>query len=131
MVYEGQVLLTKQRNNPQRWLKQKYFHNKLTVKMGKYTCNPETGVPQGALTSPSFFDIYSETLLILFNGKIRKFKLIKFKFNGKIIVLAYADDMAFIIRNESDIDKVLKIIEEWAATYNMKVNKAKSGIMPI
>ena len=40
-----------------------YFHDKLTIVMGKDTCTPETGVPQGALTSPSFFDIYSETLL--------------------------------------------------------------------
>ena len=42
----------------------------------------------------------------------------------------YADDLAIVTSFEK-IEKVLKNIDEWALTNSMRINRAKSGIMPL
>ena len=69
----------------------------------------ENGVPQGSMTSPALFDIYSEIMI----ENIRE----KYK---DIIIFAYADDMAFILDkcNENEFIKY-----NFERRLNLKQNK--------
>jgi hypothetical protein len=48
-----------------------------------------------------------------------------------IRIIMYADDMVLICDNMPDLLRSVSIIEDWAATSNMHVNKAKCGILEI
>ena len=47
------------------------------------------------------------------------------------MVLAYADDLVFIIKFEHDIAKVIDLIKKWSENNNMIINYKKSAIVPI
>jgi len=79
----------------------------------------QNGVPQGSMTSPALFDIYSEILL----------EHIKILF-PEISIYAYADDMAFIL-NESIVTRFTTELRKMSKQLNLTINESKSGIMRI
>ena len=46
-------------------------------------------------------------------------------------ILAYADDLAFICKNKHELDKVIELLENWATTNEIAVNKKKSAILVV
>lgn len=48
-----------------------------------------------------------------------------------MFILAYADDLVFLIKNEHNIAKVINLIEKWSRENNMVINYAKSAIVPL
>ena len=88
----------------------RFIHKNITINYKKKTCQPETGVPQGCLTSPSLFNIYIEDLLDMFPLD----QVIMF-------ILAYADDIVFLIKYEYNIAKVINKIESCPYVCNIAV----------
>jgi Reverse transcriptase (RNA-dependent DNA polymerase) len=84
--------------------------------MGYGGYKTEIGIPQGLLTSPMLFNIYMEPLI---NSLTEQ----------GLIVIAYADDIALVLKDKSDLNKALEIIEGWSSRNNMEINKNKSGIL--
>lgn len=78
--------------------------------------NVNRGVLQGGILSPWLFNIYIDDL-------VRSLKEVSFE------ILAYADDLAVICKNKQELDKVIDILENWATTNEIAVNKKKSGIL--
>ena len=44
-------------------------------------------------------------------------------------VFAYADDLAIIGKKSNQLEKAIKIVEEWSETNEMMINRKKSGIL--
>lgn len=44
-------------------------------------------------------------------------------------ILAYADDLAIICRDEKELLKVMSILDEWTMENKILVNKKKSGVL--
>jgi hypothetical protein len=87
-----------------------------------YECNNEkffldNGVPQGSMTSPALFDIYSEILLEHMRESF-----------PDISMFAYADDLAFII-NENALGIFMKELRLMSTQLNLIINESKCGIM--
>ena len=80
--------------------------------------NVNRGVLQGGILSPWLFNIYIDDL-------VRSLKEVSFE------ALAYADDVAVICKNRQELDKVIDLLESWAITNEIAVNKKKSGILVI
>ena len=80
--------------------------------------NVNRGVLQGSILSPWLFNIYIDHL-------VRSLKEVSFE------VLAYADDLAVICKNRQELDKVIDLLENWATTNEIAVNKKNSGILVI
>lgn len=45
--------------------------------------------------------------------------------------IAYADDLAIVVQNKTQISKAIATLESWSAQNNMQVNKLKSGILAL
>ena len=44
-------------------------------------------------------------------------------------VLAYADDIAILIKGELKLDWAIKALRKWSKEYQIEVNEKKSGII--
>ena len=76
------------------------------------------GVLQGYITSPILFNLFLNELIVILS-------------QNSFEVLAYADDIAVICKNEKELDNVISIIESWTNTNKLLLNKKKSAIMTI
>ena len=76
------------------------------------------GVPQGAITSPTLFNVYIDDLVSTLSQTSEK-------------VLAFADDIALFAKNRRELDASLRAVENWVAESGIGVNYAKSGVMAI
>ena len=80
--------------------------------------NVNRGVLQGGILSPWLFNIYIDDL-------VTSLKTVSFE------VLAYADDLAVICKNKAELNKVIDLLEGWATSNEIAVNRKKSGILVI
>ena len=76
------------------------------------------GVPQGAVLSPTLFNLYLDPLL----DELQK---------QGIRCLAYADDLTFLTRGTTGLCRAVKIVEDWSRSHGVNINTSKSAILPI
>ena len=76
------------------------------------------GVQQGAVLSPSLYNIYFDTLLKELEA-------------STVSRHAWADDLAFVCHSQNDLETALTTVNKWCSKMGMLVNKEKSGILAI
>ena len=76
------------------------------------------GVPQGAITSPTLFNLYIDDLITALASASSK-------------VLAFADDIAFFAKDLTELKRAMGTIERWSTRSGIEMNYEKSGIMAI
>ena len=82
----------------------------------------ENGVMQGNNLSPTLFSVFINGLLQELSGSAVGIKL------GSMLInhLAYADDIVLLAENESDLQQLLDVAENWCKKWRIKVNISKS-----
>ncbi|KAM3130714.1 hypothetical protein pb186bvf_017128 [Paramecium bursaria] len=78
------------------------------------------GVPQGSPISPQLFNIYLDEFLREFSEECP----VSYE------KLAFADDLVFITKS-SNVNLLLKYLEVMSVKWELGINKAKSGVMPL
>lgn len=78
----------------------------------------QLGVPQGALLSPTLFNVYVDDLLHKLSA-------------SNIRLLAYADDLTMMSTGPLELRVAIKMVKDWGEQNDIKVNNSKSAILPI
>ena len=94
----------------------KFIHQQTKVVIGDEEVITNKGVPQGNLTSPLLFNIATEDLI----EEMQKID---------VNIFMYADDTALICRNRKELEKGIKVLENWSEENGLTINKKKSGVM--
>jgi len=76
----------------------------------------KTGVPQGGFLAPILFNFFTDDM-------IRRLTTID------CYVRAYAYDLVIYGDSISQLNAVMKLLEEWTIANDMKINKKKSGLL--
>jgi hypothetical protein len=115
------------RSNLLQWLESFISHTACKVCYGEYHSKYhilQTGLPQGAVTSCTLFNLYINNL----TDKLNSISGIK--------CLLYADDLVFWTevekrkaeaKTEQILNKALAVLEEWCERNNMKINTTKTA----
>ena len=82
------------------------------------------GVRQGDSLSPTLFSIYINDLAT----EIKASNLGVSVADEIISILLYADDMVLMASNESDLQAMLNILENWCSKWRVKISKAKTNV---
>jgi hypothetical protein len=86
----------------------------------------KTGLRQGCLISPLLFNIYINDLAMTIKQNCTGIKIAN---NEELCLLMYADDIALLAENEKDLEKMLKVLNEWCMSWDVTVNMDKSQIV--
>jgi hypothetical protein len=78
--------------------------------------NVNRGVLQGSIISPILFNLYIDDLVESLDQEAYE-------------VLAYADDIAVLWKDEEQLLRVMDILEKWSINTCIGINKEKSGIL--
>lgn len=96
-----------------------YSSARMRLNQNHAPINLNSGVRQGSILSPHLFNIYIDSLIEQLVGA------------GAFEVLAYADDIAIICRDEDELNKVIDTLDKWSLENDILINKKKSGVMVI
>lgn len=98
----------------------KCLYARYRIRVGKIILRSNKGVAQGSILSPALFNIFLEDLS----------QELKEKCDLSVEeTLFYADDILLLCSSPSQLEKVIKLIEEWTLKNGMSLNKSKSGIV--
>ena len=105
-----------------------YTGNKSSVKVNDnmtdwYDVN--CGVRQGDILSPLLFNLYINDLVVT----IKKLNLGIAMGNLTLGVLLYADDLAILAENESDLQIMLNTLYTWCEKWKLRVNINKTNVI--
>lgn len=91
--------------------------------------SPKRGIRQGCCVSPYLFNIVVEVMAI----HIRLNNNIKgVKFQGSEVKLSqYADDATYFLSHIASLDPLLEFLDTFSAWSGLKINRAKSSILPV
>ena len=109
-------------------LKDMYKDNKMKFRLGEIETewmDNNSGVRQGCMVSPTLFNIYIEELFV----RIRKLGVGAKIGNERIGSLGYADDIVLMAESEEDMDRLLKIVEEYGEEWDVNFSRKKSKVM--
>ena len=85
------------------------------------------GLRQGCILSPLLFSIYVNSLVEKLRGVG-----VGVQSRGRMVTaLLYADDAVLLAKNEEQVKRGLKVLEEWCKEWAVEVNVEKSGVMHI
>lgn len=98
----------------------KAIYSRQQITIGKHQFNPNVGVAQGSIISPSLFNIYSEDLY----KKLERDASINYQ-----DLMGYADDLLVMCDSKHQLTQVIKAIREWSVENNLALNDSKSGIV--
>ena len=105
-----------------------YDSTSACVKLNKYVTDwfsIKSGVRQGDPLSPTLFCIFVNSLIEeIVNMNIG----IEIE-DRKVAILAFADDIVLIAKNETDLQKMLVTSEQWCNKFRLEVNIDKTKIM--
>jgi len=93
------------------------LYSKTTLTVGNKKVEIHKGVMQGSVISPALFNIYIEPFLRKLN--------VEFDVED---IFGYADDIAVCVYTIGQLDRAIKIINEWSASAGIPINLRKSGI---
>ena len=96
----------------------KFLHSRLSFSLNGISCRSTNGVPQGMTSSPMLFDIFTESLLELFQSSSI----------DDVFLRLFADDLVLFCPR-SALDKCIDLLERWSDSANMRINKKKSAVM--
>ncbi|KAH3687470.1 hypothetical protein WICPIJ_001546, partial [Wickerhamomyces pijperi] len=110
----------------------------------------DAGVRQGSPISPTLFILCLEPLLfrlrrnlegVSLKHQLRQHKLVGLNLNlvstlilppstgNTTVTMAYADDLSVFLKDKQDTTKMLKLLSEFAAASNMKLNEQKTELL--
>ncbi len=82
------------------------------------------GTPQGGVISPLLANIYLHHVLDLwFNDVVRP------RLRGEATLVRYADDAVIVFENESDAQRVLRVLPERFAKYGLRLHPDKTRLL--
>ena len=99
----------------------KEMYSRLKIKAGRHSFRPNVGVPQGSTLAPAFFNIYINKLL----SDIEEAGV------SEEDILAYADDLLIFCEDKEQLKKIIRLINNWCAGSNVKLNASKSAIVEL
>jgi hypothetical protein len=88
-----------------------------TLQVGDKVVNMETGVPQGAITSPLLFNIFLDPLLHLLGQ------------DSYIEPLAFADDLVTVCKGIAACERAIETVLKFGEDNNMTLNRDKCAIL--
>jgi len=97
---------------------QKAIYSRIKIQSGDCSFSPNSGVAQGSIVSPAFFNIYVEPLY--------------WKLNEHILlddIFGYADDLLILCDSLSELQECSEIIEVWSKENNLFINKSKFAVL--
>jgi len=96
------------------------LYNRYRIRIGDIIFSTNKGVAQGSLISPSLFNIFIEDLAV----ELQEMADLNLE-----DILLYADDVLTLCSSVAQLEKAIKIIENWSAKNGMTLNKKKSGVV--
>jgi hypothetical protein len=94
----------------------KFLHDNMKIQIGEITVNSSRGVPQGMISSPMLFNIYSEEILDELCTE-------------NVFVRMYADDLLVIVEGSRNLTVVAEKLSSIVERLKLKINPKKSGVM--
>lgn len=85
----------------------------------------QLGLPQGSVLSPLLYDIFIDGLLKAIRNS--GLGVVVSGVYGRVGALAYADDIVLLAENESDMQKLLDIVTEFARKWRFEFKHSKCG----
>ncbi len=114
--------------NIYRCIKALYNHPVASVKVNEYMTDwfpTDSGVKQGDSLSPTLFALFINDLA----KEINELGLgIEFD-EGKLCILLFADDIVILGEDETQLQSLLKFVENWCHKWKLKINKDKTKII--
>ena len=99
------------------------FNSYCTSLDGSNAIKIRRGVPQGSIIAPFLFNIFLNPLL-------KEIEIAKWM-EGNKHIMAYADDLLFIVQGKRNVKNLIQLAELWCHRNGMQLNKKKSAIFKI
>ena len=94
------------------------FLRNTVINYSNHRIDTNVGVPQGAVTSPTLFNIYIDSLVSELTRTTLR-------------TLAFADDIVFVAKGEVELKKAIEVIEKWSSNSGIYLNRSKSAVLLI